>query len=163
MRPVEPASRRPAVSARWPTAQRSALRWARTRSTVTATDAAGNTATATVTYSVGYGVCLQYDPTKPQPVTGTVPVKVQLCDAAGNNLSSSGLKLTARHYDDSSALPSPNWQGGSNPGYDFRFSSGSYIYNLDPQNPTLTLGSHILWFTVKGTTAPEYAAPFTLK
>ena len=49
---------------------------------VTARDVAGNQATTIVTYNVGYRVCLLYDPTKPQPMTGTVPVKLQ-CDAAG--------------------------------------------------------------------------------
>ncbi len=130
--------------------------------TVTAKDTAGNVAVSLpITYTVGYGVCLQYDPTK--PTTGTVPIKLQLCDAAGRNLSAAGIKLTATRYDSSNALPSPNWQGGSNTGYDFRFSSPSYIYNLDPTNPALTAGSHILWFKVKGTNGPEFAAPFSLK
>jgi hypothetical protein len=137
---------------------------------VTAMDAAGNVAVSLpVTYSVNFGVCLQYDPTKASPMTGTVPIKLQLCDAAGHNLSSASMTLTATHYDSSTGLPSPNWQGGSNTGYNFRFSNPNYIYNLDPTNPALSVGSHTLWFRVKtpsdptGMNGPEYAAPFSVR
>ncbi|HET9728663.1 MAG TPA: hypothetical protein VFR41_04535, partial [Acidimicrobiia bacterium] len=131
---------------------------------VTATDVAGNTTTMSVTYSVGYRICLLYDPTKPQSLTGTVVIKFQLCDAAGNNLSSPQITMTAVYQDVPGQLPSPNFQGNSNNGYDFRYSSGQYIYNLDPtQPPALGTGSHTLYAVVKGTAAPVYGLPFTLK
>ena len=131
---------------------------------VTGIDGAGNVTTASVTYSVTYRICLGYDPLKGQPRTGTVPIKVGLCDAAGNNLSSASITLVALYQDIVGQLPSPNFQGSSNTGYEFRFGSGSYIYNLDPnQPPALGVGSHTLYFVVKGTSAPVYAAPFTLK
>jgi hypothetical protein len=61
-------------------------------------------------------------------------------------------------------LPSPNFQGSSNLGYAFRFTGGSYTYNLDPtQPPALGAGAHTLYFVVTGTTSPVYAAPFTLR
>jgi hypothetical protein len=113
---------------------------------------------------VTYRICLGYDPLKGQPRTGTVPIKVGLCDAAGNNLSSASITLVAVYQDVVGQLPSPNFQGGSNTGYEFRFGSGAYIYNLDPnQPPALGVGAHTLYFVVKGTSAPVYAAPFTLK
>ena len=131
---------------------------------VSSTDVAGNTTTASVTYSVAYRICLQYDPLKALPRTGTVPIKLQLCDASGNNLSSAAITLVAVYQDNPGQLPSPNFQGSSNTGYEFRFGSGSYIYNLDPnQPPALGIGTHTLYFVVKGTAAPVYAAPFTLK
>jgi hypothetical protein len=132
--------------------------------TVTATDAVGNITMRTVTYTTSYRICYLYDTTTPQSRTGTVVIKVQLCDAAGNNLSTPQITLTAVYEDTPGQLPSPNFQGKSNYGYDFRFSSGQYLYNLDPTTPpALGAGSHALYFVVKGTTAPIYVAPFVLK
>ncbi len=51
---------------------------------VTAVDRAGNTDVTTVTYTVGYGICLFYDPLKEQPATGTVVIKLELCNADRN-------------------------------------------------------------------------------
>ena len=59
-------------------------------------------------------------------------------------------------------VPPPNFQGSSNLGNVFRFTSGSYIYNLDTsQLPTIGAGAHSLGFTVNG--VGTYAAQFTLK
>jgi CSLREA domain-containing protein len=133
--------------------------------TVTATDMAGNKTVSMVNYTVGYGICLLYDPTKLQSTTGTVVIKLQLCDAAGNNLSSASIRVTAVYEDGTPGkLPAPNFQGSSNFGFEFRFSSGQYIYNLDPtQPPALTSGKHELDFEVNHTMPPVYAAPFQLK
>ena len=88
-------------------------------------------------------------------------IKVQLCNAAGVNLSSPSIAVVATLIDGSVAPP-PNFQGGSNLGNVFRFASGTYIYNLDTsQLPTIGAGLHTLGFTVNG--AGNYAAPFTLK
>jgi hypothetical protein len=132
--------------------------------TVTATDNAGNTTTTSVNYTVGYGICLQYNPTSPKPHTGTFPIKLELCDAAGNNLSSASITLTALYEDVPGDLPSPNFQGNSNNGFAFRFSSGLYIYNLDPTqgNPPLGPGTHTLYFSVSTSPGQVYAASFTL-
>lgn len=128
---------------------------------VTAVDAAGNRTTLTRSYNVVYNVCLQYDPIKPNPLGGTMVVKLQLCNPAGVNLSSPSIAVVATLIDGSVAPP-PNFQGGSNLGNVFRFSSGLYIYNLDTsQLTTIGAGAHTLGFTVNG--AGSYAAPFTLK
>src|SRR5439155_1192639 len=42
-----------------------------------------------------YNVCLLYDPTKAVKSGSTIPIKLQLCDATGNDLSSSGITLHA--------------------------------------------------------------------
>jgi hypothetical protein len=129
--------------------------------TVTAVDRAGNTTTLSQSYSVGYRICLQYDPAKPNPLGGTMVIKLQLCDAAGVNLSSPSIAVVATLIDGSVAPP-PNFQGSSNLGNVFRYSSGSYVYNLDTSKlPTIGAGTHSLGFTVNG--AGSYAAPFTLK
>jgi hypothetical protein len=64
--------------------------------TVTGTDSVGNFRSKTVTYYVGYKVCLLYDPNTPFRVnTSTIPIKLQICDAFGKNLSSASITLTA--------------------------------------------------------------------
>ncbi len=127
---------------------------------VTAVDNVGNTSTQSVTYSATYAICLQYDPNKAHPRTGTVPIKLKLCDAAGHNLSSASITLTATTIDGSIA-PGANFQGNSNYGNVFRFGSGQYMYNLDVG--ALAVGPHTLFFTVSTAPGLEFAAPFTLK
>ncbi|HEY5422050.1 MAG TPA: hypothetical protein VIK05_01185, partial [Ilumatobacteraceae bacterium] len=116
--------------------------------TVTAVDVAGNSATLTRSYTVGYNVCLQYDPNKANPLGGTMVIKFQLCNAAGQNLSSANITVTATLID-GTVTPPPNFQGASNFGNVFRFTSGMYVYNLDTsQLPTIGAGSHTIGFTV---------------
>ena len=122
---------------------------------------AGNSATLTRSYTVGYNVCLQYDPNKANPLGGTMVIKFQLCNAAGQNLSSANITVTATLID-GTVTPPPNFQGASNFGNVFRFTSGMYVYNLDTsQLPTIGAGSHSIGFTVNGT--GTYSARFTLK
>ena len=129
--------------------------------TVTAVDIAGNRTTLSRTYTVGYKICLLYDPTKPNPLGSTMVIKLQLCNAAGVNLSSSSIAVVATLID-GSMTPPPNFQGSSNLGNVFRFTSGYYIYNLDTSKlPTMRTGVHSLGFTVNG--AGTYTAQFTLK
>jgi CSLREA domain-containing protein len=139
--------------------------------TVTGTDAAGNVAVAQATYAVGYNICYQYDTTTPQSRGGTVVIKLQLCDGAGHNLSSPNITLTAVAQDfpgpnPPRQLPQPNFQGSSNNGFDFRYTGGSYTYNLDPTQPPpngLASGPHTLYFVVNHSEPPLYTAPFVLK
>ncbi len=129
--------------------------------TVTAVDVAGNRTTLSRSYTVGYNVCLQYDPNKPNPLGGTMVIKLNLCNAAGVNLSSPSIAVVATLID-GTMTPPPNFQGNSNYGNAFRFSGGSYLYNLDTsQLPTIGAGVHSLGFTVNG--VGTYAAQFTLK
>jgi hypothetical protein len=129
--------------------------------TVTAIDLAGTQTTLSRTYNVGYRVCLQYDPNNPNPTGGTMVIKFQLCNAAGVNLSSPSINVVATLID-GAITPPPNFQGKSNYGNVFRYSSGMYIYNLDTsQLPTIGVGSHALGFTVNG--VGGYSAPFSLK
>ena len=122
---------------------------------------AGNRTTLGRSYIVGYNICLQYNPNKPNPLGGTMVIKLQLCNAAGVNLSSPSIAVVATSID-GSVTPPPNFQGSSNLGNTFRFSSGTYIYNLDTsQLPTVGAGVHSLGFTVNG--VGTYRAQFTLK
>jgi hypothetical protein len=120
--------------------------------TVNSTDNAGNSATKSVTYFVGYNVCLLYDPAQPfRLTTSTIPLKLELCDANGVNSSSSNITLTAvdlQQFDATlsgctnsamddkcwKTIAPPNLSTNASDGFVFRFSTtlatgGGYIYN----------------------------------
>jgi CSLREA domain-containing protein len=133
--------------------------------TVTATDVAGNTTTATRSYGIAYGVCLLYDQTSLKPAGSTFPLKFQLCDATGKNLSASSITVAATLID-GVIVPPPDFQGSSNLGFLFRYdpSSKGYIYNLDTTGIPVPPADHYMAFTVNGVAAqPVYRLPFKLK
>jgi hypothetical protein len=114
-----------------------------------------------------YSVCLLYDPTKAVHSGATIPIKLQLCDGSGNDLSSSSITAHAVSITQTSTSISGPVQdsGTSNPDNDFRFdsalgSTGGYIFNL--QTTGRTTGSYNLNFTVTGDSF-VYAAPFQVK
>jgi YVTN family beta-propeller protein len=114
-----------------------------------------------------YGVCLLYDPTKAVHSGATLPIKLQLCDANGNDLSSSSVILHATGITQTSTSISGTVEnsGNSNPDNDFRFdstlgSTGGYIFNL--KTTGLTTGTYNLNFTVSGDSF-VYAASFQVK
>ena len=123
--------------------------------TVGATDAAGNTTSATVTYVVSYGVCLLYDPTHAKRAGSTIPIKLQLCDAVGRNVSRADVVLSALDVVKLSNQASTDVEdaGNANPDADFRFDptlggAGGYIFNL--KTTGLTTGTYVLKFRVSG-------------
>jgi hypothetical protein len=114
-----------------------------------------------------YHVCLGYDPTKAVKSGGTIPIKLQLCDRSGNDLSSSSITVTAISLTEVSTSISGVVEdsGDSNPDSNFRFdatlgSTGGYIFNL--KTTGLTTGSYNVNFTVAGDSF-VYAAPFQVK
>jgi hypothetical protein len=120
--------------------------------TCTATDNAGNTNSAAAPYTVGYKVCLLYDPTKSVKSGATIPLKVQLCDASGADVSSASLTphATGLTQVDTSASATVVDAGNANPDSDFRYDStlGGYIYNL--KTTGLATGTWKLTFTATG-------------
>jgi hypothetical protein len=100
-----------------------------------------------------------YDPTKAVKSGATLPVKLQLCDGSGNNLSSSSLTLHAVSITQSSTSISGAVQdsGNANPDNDFRFDGGRYIFNLNTLG--MAAGSYNLNFTVTGDSF-VYSTPF---
>jgi hypothetical protein len=114
-----------------------------------------------------YHVCLLYDPTKAVKSGATLPVKLQLCDGTGNDLSSSTITLHATSITQvstsiSGAVEDP---GNANPDNDFRFDAtlgptGGYVFNL--KTTGLATGTYNLNFTVTGDSS-AYAAPFQVK
>jgi microsomal dipeptidase-like Zn-dependent dipeptidase len=132
--------------------------------TVSARDVVGNAASASVSYTVAYDVCLLYDPTKVKKAGSTVPVKLQACDAAGANLSRPELAVTAVSVQRSAGDPAgvPEDAGNANPDLGFRYdaSLAGYIYNLSTKG--MAGGAWELRFRIAGDPT-EHAAPFSLR
>jgi hypothetical protein len=118
-----------------------------------------------VTVSSPFNVCLLYDATKPAKSGSTISMKIQLCTAAGDNLSSSGILVHATGVTQTSNLitgPAED-AGNANPDSDFRYDAalggtGGYIYNL--KTTGLTTGTYRLNFTIFG---EAYGVPFQVK
>jgi hypothetical protein len=101
-------------------------------------------------------VCALYDQTQVHKTGSTIPIKLELCDPAGSNLSSSSIVVhaTSLHFL-SGSVPdvTPIDSGAANPDNDFRFDSalaagGGYVYNLSTTG--LAAGQWALDFTVSG-------------
>ncbi|HET9224941.1 MAG TPA: PxKF domain-containing protein [Roseiflexaceae bacterium] len=127
---------------------------------VQASDNAGNTASQSVSYTVTHGICVLYDQSKSHKRGSTVPIKLQLCDARGANVSSSAIAVHAANLTklDGSASGEIEDSGNANPDHDFRYDAtlgccGGYIYNLSTRN--LTTGTWQLTFTVAGDPVPH--------
>ncbi len=118
--------------------------------TVTALDNVGNTSHQTVTYDVGYNICTLYDSTKAVQSGATIPIRLEICDAAGNDLSSAGITLTAIGVTQlSTSISGPVMaSGNANPDNNFRFAGPGYIYNLSTKG--LSTGTYALSFTISG-------------
>lgn len=129
---------------------------------VTATDAAGHSTSETVQYRVNYNTCLLYDPTKARQSGSTIPIRIQLCDVASRNLSSSSAVVTATGvYLVSNQAPGVLEDSGSaNPDFNFRFTGDSYLFNLSLKG--YGQGTYALTFVV-GTDPAPYSVPFQVK
>ena len=108
-----------------------------------------------------------YDPTKAVKSGSTIPIKLQLCDGSGNDLSSSSITLHATGViQTSTSISGPvEDAGNANPDNDFRFdatlgTTGAYIFNLKTNG--LTTGTYNLNFTVTGDSF-VYSAAFQVK
>jgi alpha-tubulin suppressor-like RCC1 family protein len=120
--------------------------------TVQASDNAGNTVSQSVMYTVAYNICALYDQSKSHKLGSTVPIKLQLCDASGSNMSSSSVAVHSSGLKkvDSTASTDLDPTSAPNPDSDFRYDAtlggtGGYIYNLSTKN--LTTGTWALSFT----------------
>jgi hypothetical protein len=114
-----------------------------------------------------YHVCLLYDSTKAVKSGATYPIKLDLCDSAGTDRSSSAIAVQAISITQvSTSISGPvEDSGDSSPDSNFRFdatlgSTGGYIFNL--KTTGLTTGSYNVNFTVAGDSF-VYAAPFQVK
>jgi hypothetical protein len=101
----------------------------------------------TATLSVSFNICLLYDPTKAVKSGGAYPIKIQLCDVNGNNVSSAGIVLHATNVQQVSTLIMGDviTTGNANEDNNFRFSDGYYILNL--KTTGLSTGTYKVYFT----------------
>jgi hypothetical protein len=89
-----------------------------------------------------------FDTTRAYKAGSTIPVKVKVLDASGQNVSSASLAVTARgvRLNGAPASASAQDSGQANPDYGFRFvaatDGGSYIYNLSTRG--LDPGQYVL-------------------
>ena len=112
-------------------------------------------------------ICALYDQTKSHKSGSTVPIKLQVCDAAGTNLSSAGIVVNATGLTrvDATASGQLDDSGSANsPDNNFRYDptlggTGGYIYNLSTNS--LTTGTWRLNFTVDGISG--YSVMFDVK
>lgn len=122
-------------------------------------DSSFNGSTGTLTQNVQYGICVQYDQTRSVQGGATFPIKVEVCDANGNNLSSQSIILHATAVIAASGVAGPvQDSGNANPDYDFRNVGGSgqnsgYVFNLDTSG--LATGTYALQFSVSGDPVPH--------
>lgn len=132
--------------------------------TVNATDQVGNASTAAISYSVSYGVCLLYDPSKAKPAGSVVPIRLQLCDVAAANVSSAAIVMTATGVTRvSTEAPGVlEASGNANPDNNFRFDPdlAAYVFNL--KTTGFASGTYRLTFTIAGD-PKEHAIQFQLK
>jgi hypothetical protein len=134
--------------------------------TVNASDLAGNTNSATNSYSVNYALCILYDQSKAHKSGSTVPLKLQLCDVNGVNYSSASIVVKAISLTrlDTSASSSVEDSGNANPDQNFRYDAtlggtGGYIFNLSTKG--LSSGTWKVTFTVDG--QGSYSVQFDVK
>jgi hypothetical protein len=103
-----------------------------------------------LTQTVEYGVCPLFDQTRSVKSGATFPIKLQLCDANGNDLSTSAIVVHAASVTAVSGVPgTPDAPGNANPDNDFRFDAtlgptGGYIFNLSTGG--LASGTYSLQF-----------------
>ena len=111
-------------------------------------------------FTVGYGIATLFDGTRAAKAGSTLPVKLRLTDAAGADLSSASLVVTAIRLElvSSAASIAVQDSGNANPDGNFRFdaslgTSGGYIFNLSTKG--LVTGTYDLVFMVSGDPAPH--------
>ncbi|MFF4098639.1 IPT/TIG domain-containing protein [Streptomyces sp. NPDC001903] len=122
--------------------------------TVNAKDVATNPATKSVTYTVAYRICLLYDPARPVRLLGQVVISLRICDANGNNLSSSNITVTATR------ITGPVTR---TVGTRMLYSPLSGGYSLPLSTRGLPNGNYNLEFTISGADTTTHVAPFTLR
>jgi hypothetical protein len=130
---------------------------------VNASDKVGNISSASVSYSVGYTLC-RLGRTQPKESDSTIPVRLELCDYAGKNVSSPALGVFALGVvaPNGAAMPLQA-AGDTNAGKRFRYigarTGGAYIFNLRTKG--FAAGTYQLLVRVDGDSA-SHAVTFQI-
>jgi hypothetical protein len=122
-----------------------------------------NSGSVTVQVDPTYQIQLLYDSSKSAKSGSTVPIKIQVLNWNGNNISSSSLVVHALRVVMRSGSASSDVvdAGNANPDSDFRYDANlaGYIFNL--KTTGLTTGTYDLYFTVGG--CGELSVPFQVR
>ncbi len=114
-------------------------------------DRISGVSSGSLTQNVEYGVCPLFDQARSVKSGATFPIKLQLCDTNGSDLSFSAIVVHATSVTAISGLSgTPDAPGNANPDNDFRFDAtlgptGGYIFNLSTRG--LPSGTYTLQFT----------------
>ena len=124
---------------------------------VTGIDNVDHTVVVARPYNVTFKICVLYDETKSHKAGSTVPVKLSICDAANNNVSTASIVLTATgvtQLSTSAAGPLED-SGNANADNNFRYDAalGGYIFNL--KTTGMTTGTYALTFSATGDPIPH--------
>jgi hypothetical protein len=132
--------------------------------TVNARDVVGNTSSQSISFAVGYGVCLLYDSTRARKSGSTVPIQLRLCDAGGHNVSSTAIVVHAVGVTQvSTSAPGVlDDAGQSNPDFDFRYDSTIAGYTFNLKTTGYPTGTYTLTFTA-GADPTVHSAPFQVR
>jgi len=109
-----------------------------------------------------YAVCVLYDQSKSVKSGAVFPIKLQLCDSSGNDLSSASIVVHATQVTALSGYAGdPEAVGNANPDSDFRFDSslgptGGYIFNLGTVG--LSTGTYSLQFVAGSDPTPHFVS-----
>src|SRR5207248_175919 len=114
-----------------------------------------NPASAAATITIVYAARTLTDLSSAFSAGGTIPILIQLLDAAGNNLSSSAIDLTAVRLErvnaDGSRTPvALQSAGNANPGNLFRYDADlkGYVFNLSTKG--LGAGTYNFYWMAEG-------------
>lgn len=114
---------------------------------VTGQDRAGNTATVSCPYSIGYTVVPRDTSAQAKHGGGTDVIALHLADATGANVSAAAIIVHAVSIDNGLPVQSP---GNAQPGDDFRYEAGDASYRFNLRTTGLASGAHTLTVTVTG-------------
>jgi trimeric autotransporter adhesin len=117
------------------------------------------------TLTIGYGICVDFNEDKSKKAGATIPVRIELCDSEGNNISSRDITVSAYQLVKTSNGASneidPEDAGNANPDDDFRFAGDRYIYNLNTRG--MSNGTWKMKFAVDGVQHESYYVTIQLK
>jgi hypothetical protein len=129
-------------------------------------DRISGVSSGSLTQNIEYGICPLFDQARSVKSGATFPIKLQLCDTNGNDLSASAIVVHAMSVTALTGFSgTPDAPGNANPDNDFRFdatlgSTGGYIFNLSTGG--LASGTYSLQFTA-GSDPVTHSVSFGVK
>ncbi|HBR58189.1 MAG TPA: hypothetical protein DEA22_12100, partial [Blastocatellia bacterium] len=117
------------------------------------------------TLDISFAICALFDQTRAVRSGAAFPIRLNLCDAGGANVSDPGIRVTATRIQlisESVTDIEVEDSGNANPDNNFRFDAdlGGYIFNLKTSG--LESGTYRLFFTA-GDDPAEHSVEFRVK